>query len=458
MSALIDVTPSHEEGSSEPRNMIAEVEVLGALFVDPSLFVIVHGDLKASDFYFNAHRLLFESMVRVFSDCETFDPPLIVSDMQKANTYERAGGASLIQRILDRVGSTSNIKHYMREVRECAVRREIAQAGRNIEARALAGDGDTPEKLAANAETDLRCATFRALQSKRTDIKAAFDEVMSIVNDPDDHAPNLLRTGIPTLDAIVGGLPARLVVIGARPKHGKSAFCLQIIRNTLHSGGVVFLASLEMDTVEVVQRMMAAETGVPFDKIRTGKMTEEHRGLVNYRDATVRRMCDGLVVDHTPGRTASYVVANAGRVKDERGRLDLVVVDHFHLLDHQSSGASAQREDIAQSHSSGQLRDAARSLDCPVVVPVQLSRRVEHRSGWDKIPRSSDTRECGGIEQDAYLWVGLMHPQKYGLNTRDTGEPVPDDLFQVRIAENRGGPVGDFPLRFVGKTMTFERW
>tara|TARA_Y100001963_G_scaffold121319_1_gene169768 strand:- start:3750 stop:5228 length:1479 start_codon:yes stop_codon:yes gene_type:complete len=482
---LMDV--SHEKRSDSPaknRSLIAEREVLGALLVDPTCFESVKNELLSTDFYFLSHQHLFESFCRVFEKAETLDVPLIVDDLKTRGLWEKAGGSDVLTRALDRVGSTRNLSHYVKVIQDKATSRRVKDAGQKIAELSDSPQGISAEELCQRAESELRRATETLKVSAPLSMSETIDEIYSIIRD-EAARPNLLPTGVKKLDDITGGgIPSRLIVIGARPKHCKSAFCLHIAKNVLSKGGNVFISSLEMDRHEVAQRLLTMHAAdiasehlkdisvmdFSFSDVRQGVISSAHgRGLIDDVEPSMRRLSDGLFVDDRPAITARHIAVQAARMKSERGALDLVVVDHFHLLDH--GPRSVEREDTAQSRSSAILRDLARELDCPVLLPVQLSRGCERRNGWDKIPKSSDTRECGGIEQDAYLWLGLCRPFRYGLKYPESQngwpppapgsishEDIPEEYLHVVIGENRGGPVGSFGLHFEGAKMRLSPW
>jgi replicative DNA helicase len=261
-----------------------------------------------------------------------------------------------------------------------------------------------------------------------------------------------LETHYTDFDKMTSGLQdSELIIIAARPSMGKTAWAINIAQNAaVHGENVVAIFSLEMSKESLLRRMLASEARVGSRKLQTGTMMREDRGKLN--EALGRLMESKMFIDDTPGITLAEMRAKARRLKQQAGRLDLIVVDYLQLMTGSNSAGKKGFENRTQEVSSISrgLKALAKEMKIPVVALSQLSRGSEQRTG-DKKPLLSDLRESGSIEQDADV-VAFIHREEY--YNRDDDELK--GKAEIIIAKQRNGPTGSVELAFISEYTRFE--
>ena len=225
---------------------------------------------------------------------------------------------------------------------------------------------------------------------------------------------------------------------------GKTAFVLNIAEYVaLHSNSTIALFSLEMSKEQLVKRMLAMNSMVDSQKIRTGDLEDDDWDKLV---GSVRKIGNSnLVIDDTSGITASELRSKCRKLKIEQG-LDLVIIDYLQLM----TGAGKRKSDSRQqeiSDISRSLKVMARELDVPVIALSQLSRAVESRP--DKRPMLSGLRESGAIEQDADIVMFIYRDEYYNPDSEKKG------VAEVIVAKQRSGPTGPVELAWLSQYTKF---
>ncbi len=253
-------------------------------------------------------------------------------------------------------------------------------------------------------------------------------------------------TGVPSgfhdLDEHLAGLqPSNLVVVGARPSMGKTAFALGIAANAAILGTPVLFFSLEMSHLEIAQRVLCAEARVDASRMRNGRLLEGDWPKISH---AIGRLGNApLHIDDNPNVTVMDIRAKARRMKSREG-LGMVVVDYLQLM---TGRHGAENRQVEISEISRGLKILARELEIPVVALSQLSRSLESRA--DKRPMLADLRESGAIEQDADVVMFIYRDEVYNQESTDRG------AAEIIIAKHRNGPTGIVQLAFVGNYARF---
>lgn len=419
-----------------PINIEAEQAVLGALMIDPGVREQVAWLLRQQDFHREAHRRIFAAMMAV----DVIDVLTVGAELQRRGDLEAAGGLSYLSDLSAAVPATSNAPHYARIVSDLATLRRLVHAGQRI-AELPEEQEDTSAAIAA-AEQIL--ADVRSESAAAGGMAVYMPEV--IEQRWRQHTDPSFRTeGWPTgfraLDEIIGGFrDGELIVLGARPSMGKTAFALNLARRRAATGNVL-LVSLETGRNTLADRLISAETGLSAPGLRS-KVYGEQR--LQAAGASLGDLYQArLHVIDAGGVTTDQVAAEAWRLKAAWGSLGLVVVDYLTLL-----GDVPQRGGSDASHvgrMAQKLQAMARNLECPVLLLSQLSREVEHRE--NKRPILSDLRDSGAIEQAASVVLFLYRPAYYGEK--------PDGVVEVICAKQKDGPVGALRLGFDAATGRF---
>lgn len=433
-----------------PHSDEAEQSVLGAMLIDRDAIARVHSLLTAADFYADRHRLIYQAMTALFDRGEAVDLVTVTDEIRESGRAQQVGGISYLAELANMVPTTANVESYAQIVAEKATLRRLQAAARQIvEDAYVAEDLDLTLAAAEKAIFDVtQRRAARGYEHLRGALVSAYGYIEHLYTQRGE------TTGVPTgfqdLDRLTSGLqPSDLVIVAARPSIGKTAFCLNIARNAaINAGSTVLIFSLEMAREQLAMRLLAAESAVDSQRLRTGHLEDEdwHR----LSGALARLSEASIYIDDTPNIPLLELRARARRLQAEH-RLDLVIIDYMQLMQLQGRGRNDNRQqEIAEISRS--LKALARELKAPVMALSQLSRAVEQRQ--DKRPMLSDLRESGAIEQDADVVMFLYRDDYYDTETEKR------NICEVNIAKQRNGPTGHIELYFlkeIGKFLGLER-
>jgi replicative DNA helicase len=442
-------------GGAPPHSLEAEQSVLGAMLLSDRThyaFVIEEG-LRAEDFYRERHRLVFETMLELFTAGEPIDVLTVTEHLRSRGRLEEAGGAAEIDAVTAAVPAVGNLRQYAQIVKDRALMRRVLAATYDIQALVHAPDAP-PREIVERAERAM-------LEVAHDDRQKDFRKVGDVLHLEIDKwqrlsAEGVSLTGTPSgftdLDSITGGFqPGNLIIIAARPSMGKSALVTNIAENVAlahERPRPVALFSLEMSEAELAQRFIASQAAIKGDDLRKGRLRDESKWKRVLRVAGEYDAAP-LFVDDSSDIGILDVRAKARRLhqqtKAQWGGLGLVVVDYLQLMRADSRYDSRVQQVGEMSRG---LKILARELDVPVIALSQLSRGVESRT--DKRPMLSDLRESGQIEQDADLVMFIYRDEYYFPETTD--RPGEAELI---IAKHRNGGLGDVPLTFQNEYPRF---
>ena len=429
-----------------PQNLEAEESVLGGILLDPDALDRIIEVMSASDFYRDAHRTIFETMLALSERGEPIDLITLSDALKARGQLPQVGGATFLAELGDKVPSAANVAHYARIVRDKAVLRSLIRVSGEIVGRCYDSQDDI-EQFLDEAER-----LIYDVSEQR--IRPAFFKVGDMIMDTIKTVEQLYErkemvTGVPTgfldLDQKTAGLqPADLVIIASRPSMGKTAFALNIAQYVaLQTNATVGVFSLEMAKEQLVMRLLCAEARVDNAKVRAGYLAE--RDFPRLAMAAGRLAEAPIFIDDTPGLNVLELRAKARRLKREHD-LGVVIVDYLQLM----RGLDQKQENRVQelAEISRGLKALAKELQVPVVALSQLNRQVETRG--DKRPIMSDIRESGSIEQDADVILFLYRDEMYHADSADEG------TAEIIIGKQRNGPIGTVRLAFRSEYTRFE--
>ncbi len=429
-----------------PQSIELEQGVLGAILLENEALVRVLEILNERDFYQEAHRWIFQTMVELFEDNVPIDLLTVTERLRKNDRLGAMGGASYLTELVDMVPTAANVSHHAHIVRDKAVLRGLIQTATTIVTESYE-DSEDIDVLLDRAEQSI----FEISQRKST---TGFANINTILKGSFKHIEQLyerkeLITGVPTgfadFDRLTAGLqPADLIIIAGRPSMGKTALSLNIAQ---HVGGQVgrpvAIFSLEMSKEQLVMRMLCAEARVNSSSLRTGFLSREDWPRLTKAAGTLSEA--RIHIDDSPAQSSLDIRAKARRLQAEVGDLALVIVDYLQLMQGRARIESRQQEisEITRS-----LKALAKELNVPVVALSQLSRAVEQRQ--QRRPQLSDLRESGAIEQDADVVVLIYRDEVYDPESSDKGKA------EIIIGKQRNGPTGKIDLAFIGEYTRFE--
>lgn len=434
-----------------PQNIEAECGVLGSIIIDPEAIVSVIEFLQPGDFYRDAHRTLFETMVALYQRHEPADYLAICDDLERHGKLEDVGGPAYITSLVHEVPTSSHIEFYGRMVERDALLRRLVHAAGQIAADAFNRD---PEALPKAESLIYQLSQGRAISSVSSinDVLSRFQDKLDKIHISRQHGTVYgVPTGFAHLDHILGGLqPSDMITLAARPAIGKTSWALNVARYGMKEGYRVLMFSLEMSEEQLARRLVSMETGIDQTRLRTADLHESDDEQLDEWSQIVRaqsRLSKGhLWIDDSATLTPLDMRSRARRIQGEHG-LDLVIVDYLQL-----AKATGKQENRVQevSQISRELKGLARELNVPILALAQLSRAVEQRG--DKLPQLSDLKESGAIEQDSDV-VMFLHCDESQLDKKMRSEPY---NINVIVAKHRNGQVGIVPLQFVPKLTQFR--
>ncbi len=426
-----------------PHNSEAEEAVLGALLIDPDAIFKVAAYLTPADFYIERNGWVYEAVLALHDRREAVDFVTLCDELERQGRLEEVGGAAYITKLINTVPTSIHVEYYGRVVERAAIRRRLIHAAGEIAALGYQEAEDIDE-VVDRAEQIL----FGVSQHRLARDLVAISQVVSDYYDRIDylyrHGDELIGvpTGFPRIDRLLGGLQrSDLVIVAGRPAMGKTSLALNIAYNAALKNQRIAIFSLEMSNEQLVQRLIASETGISSHRLRTGKLKEEE--WPRFTQAAEHLSKQMVFVDDTPSISAMQMRTKCRRLHAEHG-LDLVIVDYLQLMqgDHRSEN---RVQEI--SYISRMLKSLARELNVPVVAASQLSRAVEQRH--DKRPLLSDLRESGSIEQDADIVMFIYRDEVYNPET-----PM-KNIAEVIVSKHRHGPTGTVELYFEKELTRF---
>ena len=428
-----------------PNNQDAERSVLGCMMQDREALGLAFEVLVADDFYQPANREIFDAMHTLNTQGMPVDLVTVDDELSRRGTLEGVGGTNYLIELSQFVPSTVNAKAYVQIVDEKSTLRRMIKATGDI-SQACYAQSDQVSDILGAAEKSIfdiimrrnEGSTLKHIADVLPDTYLRIEQLAQLKGSIDG-----VPMGFVDLDNLLTGLHGgELVIVGARPSMGKSAFGLNITGYAaLHAGRSVAYFSLEMPNDQLAMRLLCSDARVDMQAVRHGSLRDED--WVSLASTLGPLAASNIYMDDTSGITPSQLRSRCRRLKMERG-LDMVVVDYLQLMNADGRVENRQNE---VSEISRNLKSIAKELNVPVVALAQLSRAGAQRS--DKRPILSDLRDSGAIEQDADVIMFLHREEYYDPNTEDK------NIAEVIVAKQRNGPLGTVKLAWLGQYTRF---
>lgn len=424
-----------------PHSQEAEKSVLGSMLISRDALELACEMLRSDDFYYPAHKDIFEAMFRLNGRGEAVDAVTAIGALEHAGKLAAIGGASYLAELSVFVPSAANAHHYIRIVEDRSVLRQLIRAGGDIAASAQSGAAPINEIL---DEAERRIFGISMKKSEDTLVHIEQTAMETYL-----HIGELMRmkgslSGVPTgftdLDRLTSGLQkSDLVIVAGRPSMGKTAFALNIAQHAATRGGKkVCLFSLEMSRGQLARRMLCANAGVDMHRVNMGETTEDD--LLKLSEALEELSGANIYIDDSAGVSVADIRCRCRRQKVRTG-LDLVIIDYLQLME-LTSNTGNRVSDISEATRS--LKILARELEVPIMLLSQLSRGPENRRDGNHRPVMADLRESGAIEQDADVIMLLYRPAVYAA--KDDPEALADNSAEIIVAKHRNGPTATVTL------------
>lgn len=428
-----------------PQDLDSEKALLGSVMLKNEAIFEVMDFINPDCFYSEKHRLIFKTMMELFSKKEPIDLMTLSAKLKDQKIFEQIGGNTYLTELVNAVPTSANIEYYAKIVHKKYMMRRLIEASEEIsnlgynEEHELEDALDKAEKSVFNIATSV-------VANKFTEIKDALGEAFERLNRLHESKDELrgVPTGFDSLDNKLSGFQkSDLIILAARPSMGKTSLALDIARKVAVNNQLpVAIFSLEMSSQQLVDRMLAADSKVDAWKLRTGNLSrEEEFGLIRESLDTLSKA--PIFIDDQPANNILKMRSIARKLKRQHG-LELIIVDYLQLMAPTQTRAS---DNVVQqvTEISRSLKHLARELDVPVIALSQLSRAIEQRGGR---PKLSDLRDSGSIEQDADV-VMFIHRDKNEDNEKS-------NVAEILIEKHRNGPTGRVSLNFDDRKATFQ--
>ncbi|MBN1107998.1 MAG: replicative DNA helicase [Bacteroidales bacterium] len=436
-------TPFPDLGKVPPQALDMEEAVLGAIMLEKEAVITVLDILKPESFYKDAHRKIFKAISDLTSREFPVDLYTVTEELRAHNELESVGGPVYLTQLTSKVVSAANVDYHSRIVAQKYIQRELIRVSTEIQARSFDDTWDVTELL-DYSENELFQIAEGNIKREVAPINIVIKEAIREIEEAGKREDALVGTpsGFTRLDRLTSGWQkSELIIVAARPSMGKTAFALSMARSmAIDHGKSVAIFSCEMSSIQLVNRLIIAETDIPGDKLRNGRLSEEEWKQLDNR---IKKLVQApIYIDDTPAISIFELRAKCRRLMAQR-KLDIVIVDYLQLMSGPDNAGSREQE---VSNISRSLKSIAKELNVPIIALSQLNRSVEMRGGT-KRPLLSDLRESGAIEQDADMVVFIHRQEKFGIPTFEDGSST-KGIAEIILAKNRNGPVDDVRLKF----------
>jgi replicative DNA helicase len=421
-----------------PQNVEAEELILGGILLDAEAIGRVTDLLKPDAFYLSAHQEIYRAALALHAQGSPTDLMCVTAWLQDQSLLDKVGGQGKLTQLVDRTVSAVNVDQYAALIKDKYLRRQLIKAANEV----VHGAYDTSKKLELvldQAEQKI----FSVTQDRVRQGLTATEEILASTfaeleqRSLGEVLPGL-SCGFYDLDAMTQGFQrSDLVIVAGRPSMGKTALSVQIARqiSEIHRTGVAVF-SLEMSKEQLVQRLLASESGIDSNYLRAGRIHESQWEPLSRAIGTLSQL--PIYIDDSPNPSVNEIRSSARRLQAERPEgLGLILLDYLQLMGG-GDGTEGRVQELSKITRS--LKGLARELHVPIIALSQLSRGVEART--NKRPLMSDLRESGAIEQDADLIVLLYRDDYYNPDSPEKG------VCELILAKHRNGPVGTVKLLF----------
>lgn len=439
-------------GKLPPQAVDIEEAVLGALMLEKDALTSVIDILRPDCFYKEAHQKIFAVIHELFHKAQPIDILTVTHALKKSGDLDIVGGPYFITQLTNRVASAANIEYHARIILQKYIQRELIRISSETIKESYEDTSDVLNLL-DKAEKNLFAISEGNIRRNFEDLSVLISKAKKEIENASNQTSGV--TGVPSgfteLDRVTAGWhKADLVIIAARPAMGKTAFVMSLARNAaVKFNKPVAFFSLEMSSIQLVNRLISSETEIASDKLRRGQLAQHEWEQLNAKISSITKA--PIYIDDTPSLSIFELRAKCRRLVAEK-KVELIVIDYLQLMVAGTDNRQGNREQEI-SLISRSLKSIAKELNVPIIALSQLSRAVETR-GSSKKPQLSDLRESGAIEQDADMVLFIYRPEYYGLDQDEAGNNTMG-IAQIIVAKNRNGAVKEVDLKFISHLTKF---
>ena len=442
-----------EMGNKPPQALDVEEAVLGAMLIEASVVDEALEELSPACFYDPQHKMIFEAMSELVNEHTAVDLLTVADKLKAKDNLAIVGGPVALANLSQKVGAAAHIEYYIKILKQKSIQRDLISASYDILKQSF-DDSVKVDDLIDSAQSRIFAAIQNNVRNDVQDIGSIINEAMNEIQELQGKTGlSGVPSGFPTLDSYtMGWQRSDLVIIGARPSVGKTAFALNLARNAAvdHNMPVAFF-SLEMSSLQLAKRLMTSESGLSADKIKGGSKLESYEW--EQLESRLKNLSKApLYIDDTPSIPVMEFRTKAKTLVKNKG-VRLIVVDYLQLMQGPSELRGMREQEVAAI--SRTLKATAKELDVPIIALSQLSRNAVQRPGSTSKPQLSDLRESGSIEQDADMVLFIHRPDYLGLSdSANDGELNPGKTYVI-IAKNRNGSTGEIGMIFKAEQVKF---
>ncbi|MBR1889347.1 MAG: replicative DNA helicase [Alloprevotella sp.] len=445
-------------GHLQPQDIKLEEAVLGALMIDKEAIDRVLEILEPESFYEKKHQLIFTAIRQLNIDECPIDLLTVVDELGREGTLDEVGGAYYVTQLTEKVVSSAHIEYHALLIAQKATARALISYTSDIQTKAFDPTIDVDE-LMQEAEGNLFKLSQKHLKQDYTHIAPVLKDAYHLINLAAAQKEGL--SGVPSgfyeLDKLTAGWQkSDLIIMAARPGVGKTAFALSMAKNiAIDQKTPMAFFSLEMSSVQLVNRLISNVCEISGEKIRSGQLLRHEWGQLDYK---IKEMSDApLYLDETPNLSVFELRTKARRLYKEHG-IKLIMIDYLQLMNASGMHFSSRQEEVSMISRS--LKGLAKELNIPIIALSQLNRNLTARDpkegdGKGQRPQLSDLRESGAIEQDADIVLFIHRPEAFGLKKDAHGNDV-TGLAEIILAKHRSGGMGEFEVEFKKDFTRFQ--
>lgn len=438
-----------------PHSIEAEQSILGGLLIDNKAIDRIAGQVSASDFYRNDHKIIFSHISKLIDNNQPADIVTVAESLEQNSELTKVGGVAYLGMIAENTPTASNISGYAKIVRERSIMRNLVDVGSDIVESAFSPQGKDAQQLLDESESKIFQIADAGTSEKLgfVDIKELLPKAAQRIDDlyqlDDPNGVTGVPSGYSDLDQKTAGLqPGDLIIIAGRPSMGKTSLALNIAEHVgMEAGLPVAIFSMEMGAAQLTMRLLGSVGKLDQHKMRIGQLEDEDWPKLTNALGVLNEA--PIFIDEGSALNSYEVRARARRLHRQQGKLGLIVIDYIQLMS-SANDQSGENRATEVSEISRSLKALAKELNVPVVALSQLNRSVESRP--DKRPMMSDLRESGAIEQDADVIMFIYRDEVYNPETAEKG------VAEILLSKQRNGPTGVVKLTFLGQYTRFENY
>lgn len=439
-------------GKIPPQAIELEEAVLGAIMVEKDAVISVLDVIKPDSFYKETHQIIFKAILDLSTRLEPIDLLTVTEELRRRNELDEVGGPVYLAQLTAKVGSAAHLEFHAKILAQKFIQRELIRVSSEIQNRAF-DDSIDVDDLLDFSEMELFKVAEGNIKRDTAQINILVKQALKNIEEAGKREDGLsgVAAGFTELDRMTSGWQkSDLIIIAARPSMGKTAFVLSMARNMAveHKTPVAFF-SLEMSNIQLVNRLIVSESGIPSEKIRNGKLDphEWTQLVVKIKDLSDAK----IFIDDTPALSIFEFRAKCRRLKAQYD-VGVIIIDYLQLMTGPSDSKGNREQEV--STISRSLKAIAKELNVPIIALSQLNRSVETRGG-NKRPQLSDLRESGAIEQDADVVIFIHRPEYYGFDQDEEGNSLVG-LAEIILSKHRNGATGEIKLRFQKEMARFS--